>query len=353
MSPNTPTNQEGENPYEIQTSIVESTDPLIDNPLYGSPVSTPERESNSTNHNPNSNVPTSTNPSYLTSPANTLREVNNPLYGDSLSPKRNNGPIYSEPVHGDSTATPQKGSENYPYSYAVVDKGRMTSSSKISNGSIIKAPPPTYEEATLGAKAVFPAPSGPHYEDVVFKDEQASNGKVVSGSKADSSPYAVPKPVPRSELAVDSQAPLVYHYATGETATRTTNVKTSTDHKPPLLGAAVAKSREGKPKKSIYDSQDDNMELANGTSGKTGKPVPPPRTKPAVPQKPTMYSYAITNSSSPQSSKRSIKINQEPEDTSNQTGAPYNKLEHDLGPGVPVHQERMAKVEGSGYEALQ
>ena len=277
--------------------------------------------------------------------------MDNPLYGDTLSPTHNNGPIYSEPLHGNPTATPQKGSANYPYSYAVVDKDRRTSSKKVSNGSIIKAPPPNYEEATLDAKVVVPARNGPHYEDVVFKDELSSNGKVTSGSEADRNTYATPKPI--LSPAVDSQAPLVYHYATGETSTRTTNIETSSDRKPPLLGAAVAKSREGPPKKSIYDSQDESVELANGTTGMPSKPVPPPRTKPAVPQKPTVYSYAITNSSSPNGGKRSIKINPEPEGSSDQTGAPYNKLEHDLGPGVPGHQERMAKIEGSGYEALQ
>lgn len=332
---------------------MQSNDALFNNPLYGSPVTTLE-------HNPDLSM--STNEAYIESPAHTMKNVNNPLYGDTLSPTHaNGGPVYSEPVHKTPEGLPPKGTENYPYSYAIVDQDRRKTL-KDSRGPVSQNLSPNYEQASPPLKA-----GGPQYEEVVFKDGSGTGGD--GDSKLDSNGYATPHPVSQSE---SPQGPLVYHYATGDTAGMT-GIK-----RIPMLAAAVAKSREGPPKKTIYDSQDDT-ELENGMTvvARNGsKPAPPPRLKPTVPQKPAVYSYAITSSSS--SGKRSIKLNHESElsvgnsdsqtvppysklnhesegdgSSNGQTLPPYSKLEHNMGPDAPGHQVRMAKIEGSGYEPLK
>ena len=305
--------------YDVEptgTMTTQSGDPLIDNPLYLT-SSSPEPIPNS--HNPNSNSHGRTSPDIEMSEspayASTLREVNNPLYGSSSPTHTSNGPVYSEPVKADLTV-PEKGAENYPYSYAVVDRDRRPTTKK---GLKETPPPPNYEQVTMADN-----PAGPKYEDVQFKP-------VPNGDTPTPNGYQVPKPVATTQSGTPQ--PLVYHYAASES---------TVTQKPPKLGEAKATTKESAPKKSIYDSQNDGTEEA---PRKPSKPVPPPRTKPAVAKKPEVYSYATSDTA-----RASIKV-KDVSDGGNPP--PYNRLEHDLGPDVSAHQIRLANIQGSGYEALQ
>ncbi len=230
------------------------------------------------------------------SPAyDTARDINNPLYGVKI-PERKVDPIYAElegPPQGAASQL-QKGSNNYPYSYAVLEGNRRPTV-----GAQV-APPAEYEQIVLDSTA---KPNGrPQYEKVelkTFPNGQAQNGVAIHG-------YDVPNPLPS------------------------------------MLGDTITTDKQHNAKKSIYDSDDDILMKASS------RPSPPPRTQPPHSQQQDssdVYSYAIV----PDNARRSVKVKGDMEGTEL---PPYNTLEHDLGSDVPANQIRLAKVEESGYEAL-
>lgn len=279
-----------ESPVHAVTNALYSPsgDPLINNPLYtmSSTSTTPEHT--------NTEFDMSTSPAY-----SRVREINNPLYGEK-SPARTGDPVYAE-LEGPSQK-PQKGSVNYPYSYADLQR-RPTGG--VAPPTITT--PPHYEQ---------------QYEVVQLKPDVPEETTVPHK-------YDVPKPV-------SSPPPSPYEVPT--TATPPGN----------KLGNTLKKENLSK-KKSIYDSDED-------VSAKpVPKPRPPPRpsqaprpvAKPRPSQPPVSeeYSYAILDSARG----GSVKIKQE---VGQGEPPPYNQLEHDLGPDV-VTQVRLAAIDGSGYQALE
>ena len=267
----------------------QTDDPLVDNPLYTtrstSPTPTPNQ---TTRRSPDFDM--SLSPAY-----DTARDINNPLYGVKI-PERKVDPIYAElegPPQGAASQL-QKGSNNYPYSYAVLEGNRRPTV-----GAQV-APPAEYEQIVLDSTA---KPNGrPQYEKVelkTFPNGQAQNGVAIHG-------YDVPNPLPS------------------------------------MLGDTITTDKQHNAKKSIYDSDDDILMKASS------RPSPPPRTQPPHSQQQDssdVYSYAIV----PDNARRSVKVKGDMEGTEL---PPYNTLEHDLGSDVPANQIRLAKVEESGYEAL-
>ncbi len=298
---------------------IQTDDPLINNPLYTMTTST----SPTSDHVPIPDQSTRRSPEFdmSSSPAyDSARNINNPLYGVK-SPERKADPIYAElegPPPQGAANQPQKGANNYPYSYAVLEGNRRPTA------GVPVAPPPGYEQTVLGSTTK--PRDGPQYEEVELKpfpNGPAQNGAAVHG-------YDIPKPLTDPE----SSQPLVYQYAaTSEVATR---------DKPSMLGDTIVNNEQFARKKSIYDSDDEILINAS-------KPSPPPRTKLPQSQEDSsdVYSYAIV----PDNARRSVKVKGDVEETTE--CPPYDTLEHVVGSDVPAHQIRLSKVEGSGYETLK
>ncbi len=234
----------------------------------------------------NSDFTMSTSPAY-----SRVREINNPLYGET-SPARAAppDPVYAE-LEGPSHS-PQKGSINYPYSYAGLHQRPTSDVTTVP----LPTTPPHSEHQGPQYEVVQPKPS------VTMRTESAV---AVHG-------YDVPK-------SVTSPPPSPYE------------VPTAANNK---LGGSLPKESVAK-KMSIYDSDDDHV---------PNKPVPKPRPSQFSDN---AYSYAMIDGARG----GSVKIKED--GGGGGEVPPYNQLEHDLGhEHTTVTQVRLATVEGSGYQVL-
>ncbi len=233
-----------------------------------------------------------------------VHDINNPLYGE-MSPARATDPVYAELEGPSQKPQPKKGSENYPYSYADLQR-RPT-------GGV----PPIVPPPTGGVTPIVPPPTAgpPHYQQ---QEKGRPQYEVVQ---------LKPK-APQEELAThqyDVPKPMTSPPSSPYEVSITSN------------NLAVAKEKIVK-KKSIYDSDEDVAV----------QPTPLPRTR--LPKSTNdEYSYAMVDSARG----GSVKIKKEEVAGGQGDPPPYNQLEHNLGPDVTaLTQVRLAAIDGSGYKAL-
>ena len=222
----------------------------------------------------------------------TLHDVANPLYGDSPAhlPASPQGPIYSAPQPASEEA--KRETDNYPYSYASVGTGRGTSVKGASGSLLIKTDAPT--------------PASNNYEYIKMGSVQPLSPSLNVTNEA-----------PRASVYDDD-----FHYAVIDAI----SVTTPTQCQEPNQQTSRPKQTSIKEKKKPILAPKPNMK--NGT---------PPKHRSNGSIKLVIQAEVVDDDSS------------YPSDMLNS----YDRLDHGLESTPTGMTVRLAKMEGSGYEALQ